>query len=130
MSDGEGENRHRMEGEGLTDTDWARALREGTLLGQECPKCGHRSATLSAACVRCGSRDCVSVELPQEGEVHSVSTLNVAGSQFEAPFQVAIVTLEDDTRITARIDGTVEIGDPVTFQRVIERDGRPAPVFE
>jgi scaffold protein (connect acetoacetyl-CoA thiolase and HMG-CoA synthase) len=50
------------------------------------------------------------------GTVYTETVVHIAPPQFEAdaPYQVAIVTLEDGTRVTARIDGErVAIGDRV-----------------
>lgn len=108
---------------------WGEALRDGTLLGGECADCGHVTATPKAACGRCGSRDLRSVRLPDDGTVTSVTTINVAPEPFDAPYQVAVVDL-GEARLTARIDGTVEIGDDVTFVDVLDSREGPAPVFE
>ena len=44
--------------------------------------------------------------------------------QADAPYQVAIVTLDDGTRVTGRIEGErVSIGD--TVEALAERDGVP-----
>jgi uncharacterized protein len=50
------------------------------------------------------------------GTVYTETVVHIAPPQFEAdaPYQVAIVELEDGTRVTARIDGErVAIGDRV-----------------
>ena len=60
------------------------------------------------------------------GVIYTETVVHSAPEQFvhEAPYQIAIVTLEDGTKITGRIRGeTVHIGDAVEF---IERvDGVP-----
>jgi len=108
---------------------WGEALRDGWLLGQEYTNCGHVTVTPKAACVRCGSRDQRSVRLPEEGAVTSVTTINVAPETFEAPYQVAVVDL-GDASLTVRIDGTVDIGDDMTFVDALDSTEEPAPVFE
>lgn len=115
--------------ERLTYRRWADALREGTLLGQECSKCGHVTAAPKAACAQCGSREVSTTELDAEGEVYSVTTIGVPPERFEGEYQVALVDLGGG-RVLARISGTVEIGDRVAFAEAMEADGHPAPVFE
>lgn len=117
--------------ETLTYSDWAEAVRDGRLLGQDCPDCDHVAGAPKGACAHCGSRDIETVELPTEGEVYTVTTIAVPPSQFESKgYQVALVQL-GDARVMGRIEGEeVGIGDTVTLTGVIdEDDGHPAPVF-
>lgn len=117
------------DGDDLTEADRARALRDEILLGQVCTECGHGTATAHAACAACGNRDLTVVDLPERGTVYSETTINVPPEGFEGSYQIAIVSL-DDARVTARIDGRVDVGDEVVLSGVFEVDGRPAPVFE
>ena len=60
------------------------------------------------------------------GTVYTETVVHAAPIQFanEAPYQLAIVTLESGARVTARILGDrVQIGDSVEFAE--ERDGVP-----
>jgi len=59
-----------------------------------------------------------------KGTVYSETVVHAAPREFvkDAPYQLAIVTLEDGTRITGRVEGgRVHIGDPVTL--VANRNG-------
>ena len=115
----------------LTHAEWARALRDGDLRGQRCLECGHETAAPKAACVRCGERSLETITLPTEGTVVSTTTIAVAPTAFESPYQVAIVEL-GDARVLGRLEGDAEIGDRVTFVGALETgedDGEPAPVF-
>lgn len=116
----------------LRYADWAAAVENGRLLGQECADCGHVTGAPMGACPRCGARDLSTVDLPATGEVYSETLLNVPPVQFaEASYQVALVRL-GEARVMARIDGgQVAIGDEVELSGVVdEDDGHPAPVFE
>lgn len=113
----------------LTHAEWAAALREGRLLGQSCPDCGHVAGTPTAACAHCGSRDLETVELPTSGTVYAETTIAVAPDWFdEAEYQVALVEV-GGARVTARIDGDVAIGDAVELAGTLEVVEEPAPVF-
>ena len=112
----------------LTYAGWARALQDGTLLGQHCSECGHATAAPKAACARCGNRDLRVVQLPTEGEIYVETTVAVAPAGFEAPYQVALVSL-GEAQVMARIDGEVSIGDTVQLSDVIDGEDGPAPVF-
>lgn len=58
------------------------------------------------------------------GVIYTETVVHAAPEQFaaEAPYQLAIVTLDDGVRVTARVSGDrVEIGDPVELAE--ERGG-------
>lgn len=109
--------------------DWCERLEAGTLLGLECRTCGHVTATPKRACIECGARDLTGVELPTRGEVYSETIINVAPEGVDGPYQVAVIDL-GPTRLLARIDGEVGIGDAAEFAGSIDATGSPAPVFE
>ncbi|WP_458188437.1 Zn-ribbon domain-containing OB-fold protein [Haladaptatus sp. NG-WS-4] len=119
----------REESETVTYAEWREHLEAGRLVGLQCRSCGHVTATPKRACIDCGDRDLVSHELPQQGEVHSETTIAVPPTGLEGPYQVALVEL-GDTRLLGRIEGRVEIGDAVEFTDSTTMDGMPAPVFE
>jgi len=53
----------------------------------------------------------------RSGTVYTETVVHIAPEAFQkdVPYQVAIVSLEDGTRVTARVDGErVQIGDRVT----------------
>ena len=63
---------------------------------------------------------------PGSGTVYTETLIHAAPEQFvaDAPYQLAIVTLEGGKRLTARISGDrVRIGDTVDFAEY--RDGVP-----
>jgi uncharacterized OB-fold protein len=119
--------------ETLRYDDWAAAVTEGRLLGQECADCGHVGGTPKGACPHCGARDLTTVELPTQGEVYSETTINVPPEGFEERgYQVAIVDL-GDARLTVHVDADdhVEVGADVSLSGCIDTDeGHPAPTFE
>lgn len=117
------------ESEELTYEEWAATLREGTLLGQRCGDCEHVTAAPKAACARCGGRDLETTELPTTGEVYTETTLEVVPEDFDGPYQVALVAL-DDARVMAHVPEGVEIGQRVELADTIEDDSAVAPVFE
>jgi len=60
------------------------------------------------------------------GVVYTETVVHAPPEQFvaDAPYQLAIIALENGKRLTARIDGVrVAIGDPVEF--VEDRNGIP-----
>lgn len=121
-----------LEGGELTATAWANALRDHVILGQECGACGHKTAAPKAACARCGSRELAVIRLPETGRVYSETTISVPPAGYEGPYKVAIIALDEETRILAQVDEGAEIGDEAAFTGVIEEDpsGIPSPIFE
>ena len=111
----------------LTHDEWAGALRDGELLGQHCPDCGHETAAPKAACARCGSRSIETVSFPTEGTVYSVTTIGVPPADFEGPYDVAIVDL-GDAHVLAGLEDEAAIGDRVELEGVVG-DDEPAPLF-
>jgi uncharacterized OB-fold protein len=111
----------------LTHGEWTTALEEGDLLGVRCTDCGATYGTPFAVCNDCGGRALETTELQTEGKVYSETTIQVPPTGFEGPYQVGTVEL-DGARVTARLEGEVDIGDHVVFDGVLDAD-EPAPVF-
>lgn len=118
-----------LEDGALTAAAWRRALRDGVLLGQRCPDCGHVTGAPKAACARCGSRDLAVEALPTTGEVYTETTIAVPPAGFEGPYRVGVVQLEA-ARVLGRIPDDAAIGDAVALAGIVEADDRVAPRFE
>lgn len=118
-----------LEDGALTASGWARALRDGVLLGQRCGSCGHVTAAPKAACARCGERALAVEALPTTGEVYTQTTIAVVPERFEGPYRVGIVDL-GEARVLGRIPEDADIGDAVSLAGVVEADDRVAPRFE
>lgn len=113
----------------LTFRAWQDALEAGRILGHECEDCGWITAFPRGACDHCGGRALGVTELPTTGEVYSVTRVHVAPEGFEGGYGLALVDL-GAARVLGRVEGEVDIGDPVRFTAVFDGTGDPAPVFE
>ena len=73
------------------------------LLGGECEECGARFHPPRPTCPRCGSRRVRRVELPRTGVVESftVEYQVPEGFREQSPIVVAVVRLDDGTRVVA-----------------------------
>lgn len=118
-----------LESGALTTAAWRRALRDGVLLSQRCPDCGHVTGAPRAACARCGARDLAVETLPTVGEVYTQTTIAVTPAAFEGPYRVGVVQL-GDARVLGRIPDDAAIGDEVSLTGVFEADDRVAPQFD
>ncbi|WP_255149539.1 Zn-ribbon domain-containing OB-fold protein [Halorarius halobius] len=118
--------------ETLRYNDWAQAVTEGRLLGQECADCGNVEGTPKGACSACGSRALDTVELPTTGEVYTETTIQVPPVQFETRGYQVVVVEVGEARVMGRVeDGGVAIGDEVTLSGYVDTDDdHPGPVFE
>jgi uncharacterized OB-fold protein len=116
----------------LTYDEWTDALYDGDLLGQTCSDCGATYGTPVSVCHDCGKRDLETTTLPRDGEIYSVTRVEVSPTSFDSPYYVGLVQL-GDARITARITGgepEPAIGATVALTDIIENDGYPVPVFK
>lgn len=122
--------RKALEENHLDHERWEQALTEGVVLGQRCNECEYVTATPSAACVRCGSRTLIVVELPETGTVYTQTTVEVAPDEQGHGYQIAFVDL-GEARLLARIaDGDcVDIEDTVELNGTREHAGDIAAVF-
>jgi uncharacterized OB-fold protein len=120
---------HVPDDEELTYVRWARALRAGDLLGQQCADCDAVFGVPKSVCPECHGQSLGAVALPTSGEVFSETTIGVTPEGLDDKYQVAVVDL-GETRILARVGGDASIGDTVTFEGIVEFDDMPGPLFE
>jgi hypothetical protein len=98
-------------------------------LGQVCDECGHVQGVPKAVCQSCTSQSLSGRLLPQSGTVFTETTIEVTPEAAADRYQVAIVDL-GETRVLARVETGVEIGDDVTFAGSVEYEGISGPYFE
>ncbi len=91
------------------------------LEGQKCAKCGAVHFPPRIVC-NCGAKEFEAYTLPSQGKVATYSVVRVGPSDFMelVPYIVAVVELEDGTRLTCQVgDATPEemsVGVPVTLE--------------
>ena len=79
-------------------------LSEEKLLAQKCTPCGTRFFPPRPVCPSCLGNDLDWVELSGRGTLHSWTKVHLASPEFDTPFFLGLVDLEDGIgRITARI---------------------------
>lgn len=90
----------------------------------KCAHCGAVIAPPSGVCYACGGTEMKWTKVSGKGTLISFTVIHVAPEEFQAevPYFVAIVELEEGTRISARLKGfdaehpeTVKIGTPVVL---------------
>ena len=108
--------------------------RQGKLLVQRCVSCGRLRHPPLPACPSCRSMDWDTIEASGRGTVYSFVVVHhpqVPG--FEYPLPIALVELEEGTRIVADLVGVdpaaVRIGMPVACEMLAVDDELTLPVF-
>jgi uncharacterized OB-fold protein len=73
----------------------------------KCKGCGAVIAPPSGACYKCGGTKMEWTEVSGKGNLVSFTVIHVAAEEFqeEAPYYIAIVELEEGTRVSARLLG-------------------------
>lgn len=96
--------------------------------GYQCSNCQYETMIAIRFCPKCRQQSFQEMTVPSEGIVYSFTTIRVAPPEYEAyaPYQVALVSLTNNLRVTAFMQEEIAIGDEVVFKEV--RDS--AFVFE
>lgn len=113
---------------------WFEAAREHRLVIQRCAGCGDLRHPPGPCCPKCGSYDWDTVEASGRGRVHSyVVSHHPRHPAFPPPYVVALVELEEGTRLVTNLVGAapeeVEIDMPVALEWLDPDPELSLPVF-
>ena len=110
--------------------NWRLQNQRYQLIGTVCNSCGDVNFPPLLVCKECKSRDLSEKQFSGNGSVYSFTTVYQAAEAFAdyLPFVVALIDLEEGTRITAQLTDvdpdSIEIGMPVEMViRKISEDG-------
>ena len=110
--------------------NWRLNQQRYQLMGEECPSCTTKIFPPRDVCLECGAPAKELFELTGVGEIYSYSTVYdaPAGFEFQAPYLIAMVKLDEGPLVTAQladIDADeVEIGQKVEMvTRKLRSDG-------
>ncbi|MFW9769768.1 MAG: Zn-ribbon domain-containing OB-fold protein [Candidatus Thorarchaeota archaeon] len=104
-----------------------------------CVDCGMIIAPPSGSCYDCGGRNMQWAEVSGKGKLVSFTVIHVAPDEFanEAPYFIAIVELEEGTRISARLLGfdplkpkEVKLGIPLKLDYEKGKSGKTYLAFK
>jgi uncharacterized protein len=87
----------------------------------KCNSCDYASVSSKYTCPECRTGKLESVEVSPKGTVFSFTDIHIAPAEFAdiAPYTIALVQLKEaDVKVTARMDGPVQIGDIVDLDKV------------
>lgn len=90
-----------------TIEQYQRNIQEEHFKAYKCAGCGAIIAPPSGSCYSCGGNVMQWGEVSGKGKLVSFTVIHVASDEFkeEAPYFIAIVELEEGTRVTARLQG-------------------------
>ncbi len=90
-----------------TVEEYLKNIEEGMFKAYKCVDCGMVIAPPSGNCYGCGSSNMEWTEVSGNGKLISFTVIHIAPDEFveEAPYYVAIVELEEGTRVSARLLG-------------------------
>jgi uncharacterized OB-fold protein len=82
-------------------------IEESKFKAYKCTSCGAVHAPPIGTCYSCGGTEMTWTEVTGKGKLVSFTVIHVAPDEFaeEAPYFVAIVELEEGTRVTTRLKG-------------------------
>jgi len=117
------------------NAEYWQAAREGRLLVQQCPACGHRQWYPRALCTECGAEP-EWLETAGRGTVHTFTVIRQQGIpafKAELPYAVVMVDLEEGPRVFGAMPGVdvarVAIPLPVEVYFVAAADDTGVPYW-
>ena len=114
-------------------------IEEGMFKAYRCVDCGMVIAPPSGTCYDCGSSNMEWTEVSGKGTLISFTVIHIAPDEFaeEAPYYVAIVELEEGTRVSSRLLGfdplkpeEVKLGIPVKLDYEKGKSGKTYLAFK
>jgi len=108
---------------------WRRLPARYNLIGTKCKKCSHIMFPPRPACQKCLSIQLADYKLKPEGKIISHTTVHIpqTGFEYEVPYVLAIIELDEGPRLTAEIveakEEDIKIGSKVKtcFRRIGEK---------
>ena len=90
-----------------TVEEYLQNIQDGQFKAYKCVDCGMVIAPPSGSCYGCGSSKMDWTKVSGKGKLVSFTVIHIAPDEFaeEAPYYVAIVELEEGTRVSARLLG-------------------------
>ncbi|MFW9809265.1 MAG: Zn-ribbon domain-containing OB-fold protein [Candidatus Thorarchaeota archaeon] len=118
--------------------EYLKNIQEGIFRAYRCVDCGMVIAPPSGSCYGCGSSKMEWTDVSGNGKLVSFTVIHIAPDAFaeEAPYYVAIVELEEGTRVSARLLGfdplkpqEVKLGIPLKIDYEKGKSGRTYLAF-
>lgn len=85
--------------------EFKEGLKQGKLLGLKCLGCGEAILPPRATCTACGKSDLQVVPFSPKGSIRTFTVIRVGPENFEAPYIVAMVELEEGPWVLGTLTG-------------------------
>lgn len=121
-----------------TIEQYKKNIQEEHFKAYKCAECGAIIAPPSGSCYSCGGNVMHWSEVSGKGRLVSFTVIHIAPDEFqeEAPYYIAIVELEEGTRVTARLQGfdplkpeAVKLGIPLLLEYETGASGKKYLAF-
>ena len=122
-----------------TVEEYLQNIQEGQFKAYKCVDCGMVIAPPSGSCYGCGSNKMDWTTVSGKGKLVSFTVIHIAPDEFaeETPYFIAIVELEEGTRVSARLLGfdplkpkDVKLGSDVTLDYEDGKTGKKYLAFK
>ena len=90
----------------------------------QCTSCNAPGIPPQYVCRKCGHTQFTEAEISGKAKIYTHTTIRIASEAFQdqAPFDLAVVDLDQDIRVTARVekgeDEEIAVGDDLVFDRL------------
>jgi len=101
--------------------------KEARIPVMRCTDCNALAIPPQYVCRQCSGTRLAADEIGTSGELYTYTTIRVAPAELkdQAPYRIAVVTLADGLRVTARLSGDpespIQIGQKAVFEKVDEQ---------
>lgn len=121
-----------------TVEEYLKYIEEGKFRAYSCVDCGNVIAPPSGSCYSCGGNKMDWADVSGKGKLVSFTVIHIPPDEFaeDAPYFVAIVELEEGTRITSRLLGfdplkpeEVKLGTPLILDYEKSKSGKTLLAF-
>ena len=122
-----------------TVEEYLKNIEEGKFRAYSCVDCGIVIAPPSGACYGCGGNNMKWADVSGKGKLVSFTVIHIAPDEFveEAPYFIAIVELEEGTRISSRLLGfdplkpeDIKLGTPLILDYEKGKTGKTYLAFK
>lgn len=122
-----------------TIEEYLKNIEDGMFKAYRCVDCGMIIAPPSGTCYGCGSSSMEWAEVSGKGKLVGFTVIHIAPDEFaeEAPYYIAIVELEEGTRVSTRLHGfdplkpeEVTLGIPVILDYEKGKSGKTYLTFK
>jgi uncharacterized OB-fold protein len=104
-----------LPGEAIASDASGRAV----LIGSACRSCGARMFPAAPVCSTCMSEDLTREAMPRRGTLYSFTAVHVGPKNWQKPYMLGYVDLENGVRVFSHLRGALTIGETVELTTAV-----------